>query len=49
MHVYTMDLGLLLDHINDISSLVGKSKKLIDLEILRLNNITNSQVKQLFT
>jgi hypothetical protein len=48
MHVYTMELGLLLDHINDISSLVGKAKKLIDLEILRLNNISNSQVRQLY-
>lgn len=44
MHLHTMDMGLLLDHINDISSLAGKSKKLIELEGLRLSNLVNSQV-----
>ncbi|XP_059473287.1 nuclear pore complex protein Nup205 [Neocloeon triangulifer] len=39
LHLQAPDLGLLLSQVNDLSLLVGKAKKQIDLELARLNSI----------
>ncbi|CAB3379464.1 Hypothetical predicted protein [Cloeon dipterum] len=45
-HLQPPDLGLLLNQVNELSLLVGKAKKQIDLEVTRLNSMSMSLQSQ---